>query len=704
MKIHTTQNLTSLVRRQNSTNNVTIPNEIRIQTPEEINSEKKMLTSKSMYASSLMFKAKKPDANNVKKFIETITKKVGEMKNEANPEVKRGDKILKSPLFNKILKFVDFETVVSATIAAVACAARGFTILGMSSKNDETNKANNTYAVSHAWASGIIGFLATFIFTVPFKAGADNILKKNFMNLKEEVLKRLHPQLDLKSIVGADGKRVSDKLWKSIDGLAFSKDIKNCDMLPEFRSLSEASIDTFEKILGAKNIDWALFKEKSFNDVVSKDGKKLYDLLDFNKLGLKVSIQQTSKDGKEITTKGQILFKDLNKEYLEDFIKNADEKSFWKDLDINSAFKDGKIQDIKNWKKTNGEQWKIDLDTVYVSSELETANYAPRISGKMRYDEKEGIFKFRTYQRNGENGALGTEISDEMLKADKESAGLLKSLTWAPDLVFRIPIALTTVSLIPWVLKTMFGVEKNKQQQVVNNTAPVVDKTATVAPSFKASAPKKPGMFNKLYELIGDTMGGLYGKPLIESKAMADLSAKLSDIPGGLTQAMQTFGSLLTSGAYMYGTLTNDKLDADKRKTLSINQLLCFIVPTIAAYTVDRAINGFVKKCEYRYSGLQQQAIADALAKGDKKLADELMKSLSDKVKGVRALASLAVFTIIYRYATPVLITPFANKIGNKLNERNKAEKKEIVLNSQENISDKKEIRIGEPVQSKNVA
>ena len=46
-------------------------------------------------------------------------------------------------------------------------------------------------------------------------------------------------------------------------------------------------------------------------------------------------------------------------------------------------------------------------------------------------------------------------------------------------------------------------------------------------------------------------------------------------------------------------------------------------------------------------------------------------------MKGVRALAALAVFTLIYRYATPVLITPIANKIGDKLNERSKAKEAE---------------------------
>ena len=45
-------------------------------------------------------------------------------------------------------------------------------------------------------------------------------------------------------------------------------------------------------------------------------------------------------------------------------------------------------------------------------------------------------------------------------------------------------------------------------------------------------------------------------------------------------------------------------------------------------------------------------------------------KDLGKKLKGVRLLTSLSVFAFIYRYATPVLITPLANWISNKVNER----------------------------------
>ena len=475
MKIHTTQNLGSQLAN-NPTNSTFAQNELSMP---RLQNER--LYSKALLMDNIFlepsFKGKKPNSKQVKKFIESIKKAVGNVADKAKPEAKTGDNLLRSPLFNKLLNVVDYETVVQASIAAVACTARAGTILAMS--NDK-NRENNTYAVSHALASGIVGFITVFLLTAPFKAGTDHVMKKMFSNLKENVLKRLHPQLDEKSIIDKAGKRIPMKTtkiidgkkveqinWKDIYGNEFCTEIKNCDMLPQFKHISEVSKETFEKVLGIKNIDWATQKGKSFNDVVTKDGKKLYDIIDFSKLGFKVSHSEISaKSGKEITSKGQILFSDIDKSYLQELISTADNTSIWKNLDINSAFNKNGITDIKNWKSLDGKKWKLDLDSVFVSSPLETFDYAPRITGAMRYDNAEGIHKFRTYQRNGKNGKLGTAISDEMLRADKESAGLIKSLTWLPDLVFRIPIALTTVSLIPWILKNLFHVEKKKPQEI----------------------------------------------------------------------------------------------------------------------------------------------------------------------------------------------------------------------------------------------
>ena len=719
MKILTTQNLNSLAIKENSTNNSSsIPNEIRYNFL--LNNGSQNPTEQT---DAIAFKAKTPSEKDIEKILKAVKKVVGDMTKEASPEVKRGDKLFKSPFFRGLCKVSDYETVVQSTIAAVACALRALTIVGMSS---EENKGNNAYAAGHALASGIVGFITVFALTTPFKAGADHVMKKMLKDLDIKTLKRLFPQLDETTIVDASGKRVAPKIkemingvevekavWKNKDGLDFCSDTVY-DTLPKFKQLADMSIESLEKILDVVNVDWVSQKGKSFNDLITRDGKRVYDIIDFRKLGFVVEHTETpavkkagllkrlfggKKAPEPVKTDVQVLFRDMDRGFLEDLISRMDDNSNWKNLDIESVF-DGKVvKDFRQWKNKEGGRWEMDLDTVFGASPLETYERELRSNGTLRYDAKEGIHKIRGSQRNGVNKGRGTEISDEMIKADKESEALKKSLTWIPDLIFRIPIAMTTVAMIPWILKTVFGIEKqkpqpkvaeNKQQEIVLNKPEIKPEavafkgnSSTVNPdtaesneniSFKAGAPKKPGFFKKLTEKIGEFMGKLYGKKLIESDRMAKVSAALSDIPGGVTQAMATFGALLTSGTYVTRTLKNKDLEDDKKRTLAVNQTLCFIVPTIAAYTVDKLIGGWVKKQEYRFKNVNLGVAEKLKATGNKDAAEKLVKEIVKNSNGVRILASLATFTMIYRYATPVLITPLANKIGNWANAR-RAEK-----------------------------
>lgn len=692
MKIHTTQNLNSF-RSNQPTDSITIPEEIRLNYSEQMS----RLLDEPESHDSVSFRGKKNPIKDGKKIIKSIKKAVGEVSKEAKPEVKRGDKFLMSPFFDKLLNVADYETVVQSAMAAAVCMVlRPATIMSFPGKK---NKDDNVYASAHSIASGTVGLITTILLTTPFKAGADHVRKVMLKDLNEKTLKRLYPHLDLATI-GKEGSRNEVKQWLDKSGNKFTDEIKDCAKLPEFKSLSEVSEETFNKVLKT-DVDWASQKGKSFNDVVLKDGRKFYDAVDMSELGMIVE--------EEGMQKAQILFKDMDKEYLESLIKDSKDTN-WGKLDINSVYtKDGeldKVVDFRQWKDTNGNQWKLDLDEVFVTSPYETANYKPRISGKKRLDDKENIYKFTTYQKNGQMGRLGTEITSDMVKAERTNEGHFKLLTWLPDLAFRIPIAVTTIALIPWVLKNIFHVQKSsakkaeqeaKEQEALKethventekvdtvestekavsfkgkeeNTEVVTDSAPSFkgeegvenAVSFRGKAPKKSSWFIRKF-------GELYGKPLIESENVSKISEKLSKWPGSITQHMATLGSFITSSVYVQQTLNKKDLDKERRNTLAINQVLCFIIPTIAAYTVDKFLQGFVKSKEYRYAGLKTQQANIANYEG-KKVGEEIYKGLGKKLKGIRILASLAVFTMIYRYATPVIITPIANWIGNKVNAK----------------------------------
>lgn len=666
-----------------STNNVNIP-EIRLNYSEQMQMSQ-LLAAPEPNNDALSFKGKKIALKDGKKCVESIKNKVGEFKDKPVIEKRRGDKTMKGSFFNGCLNVTEFETLATAIIAALACAARSATITALPSK--EKSKEDNIYAASQALASGIVGFITTFLLTVPFKAGANYTRTNLLQTLDKNVLERLYPQLK-GGVIERNGSRLLEmKEWVDNQGHRFSSEIKLCDMLPKMKSLSEVSDLTFRELLKV-DVDWAANKGKSYNDVILKDGKSLYDSINMSRLGIVVK--------EEGMNDAQILLKDLDKEYLTNLVKDAkDTESIWKNLDVKSVYdKDGKVVDFRNWKDLDGKQWKLDLDSVGVSSALEAADYSLRVSGKRQFDAKENIYKFTTYQRNGVNGELGTEITPEMIKAERSNVILDKLLTWAPDLFFRIPIAAGTVALIPWVLKNVFGIEKssakkNAQKSLVNeatqnNTAKDVasekvafkgrnedDVAKSQAISFKGK------VNNPLVNWFAKVFGKFYGKPLMESNKLWKVSEFLTKIPGDMTQHMVALGSLITSGTYVQRTLTNKDLDPDRRRTLAVNQALCFVVPTIAAYSVDKLINAAVKKKEYRYTGLklhdlEKDKIAGKIAPKDEAAAYE---SLGKKAKGVRVLASLAVFTLIYRYATPVLITPIANRIGDWWNARIAAKK-----------------------------
>lgn len=69
-----------------------------------------------------------------------------------------------------------------------------------------------------------------------------------------------------------------------------------------------------------------------------------------------------------------------------------------------------------------------------------------------------------------------------------------------------------------------------------------------------------------------------------------------------LLNHMQTAGSAVMSGMYMYRTLNNDQLDETKKKTLAVNQFLTFVASTIGAYFLDSMLDKFSEKISFNYT------------------------------------------------------------------------------------------------------
>ena len=175
MKIHTTQNLGSL-ERKNSTN-INARNEFslsEIKTAGSLN----LFTMPEENRTVVSFRAAKPNSKDGKKVIEAAKKIVNEMKKSAQIEVEKGDKFLLSSFFNALLKVADYEAVVQAAIAAVICVLlRPLAIMALPTKKtkpkegevwtDEQKNIQNLFLGigSSATISGVFTFTFTIIFT-----------------------------------------------------------------------------------------------------------------------------------------------------------------------------------------------------------------------------------------------------------------------------------------------------------------------------------------------------------------------------------------------------------------------------------------------------------------------------------------------------------------------------------------------------------
>ncbi len=712
MKILTTQNLNHLRDNQPTVSMYSNAFRLKEQDLEQANSE----INYPSYAGSLAFKGKgkKPTEQDYKKIIKFLKEKikVGEINTkDPQPEKKRGDKFMQSSFFDRILKVADYENAFTAIVAAVACVILRPATIGI--LPTKKNKNDNRYAQAHSVSSGLTGLITTVISTLPFKKGANHASQNLIKEFDPKALKRLHPHLNENSIWKDASKTVRAEMdsWLDIYGNKFSRELKNVDKLPELKFLNEVSEKTFKDILKV-DVDWAAQKGKYFNDVVTKDGKKLVDVIDMSRLGIVVEEGNLGKS--------QILLKDLDKNYLEKLIADSKDLkgSNWGELDINTVYKDGKVQDFREWKKVGGEKWELDLDTVGVSSPYETANYVPRRSGDKRFDENEKVYKYSSYQFNGVDGGLGTKITEEMAQAEERNKIHDKLITWLPDIIVKVPMALLTIALIPKVVKHVFGLEKSSSKPQTEEKEIETASESQLQPSFKgiksnddvenaeivkqlafkgndkdvesaenkisfkgnvSSDTSKPenisfkGNEQKSANWLTKKIAQLYGKKLLESKIVSELCDKFRKMPGDFSQHMMTLGSVLTSSIYVGRTLRNKEIEPDRRRTLAVNQGLCCVIPAITAYTIDNVTKSKCKDIEYRYSGLMNRKINLAESKGKTEEAKKLLDGLGRRLIGIRVLSTLITSTLIYRYFVPVLFTPLANKIGDAINDRKKA-------------------------------
>lgn len=140
-------------------------------------------------------------------------------------------------------------------------------------------------------------------------------------------------------------------------------------------------------------------------------------------------------------------------------------------------------------------------------------------------------------------------------------------------------------------------------------------------------------------------------------KHLKNGTVKVSKNEDKLRQYLMVAYSLGLQTNYVANVLSNDRMPKKRKQTLAINNTLTFFIPAIGAFTVDKAINNGVKRLQLY------------MVKTNKEVGKKLMPS-SSAVKGVKAAASIIVFTTMYKWLSTVVATPIADKITKYMDKK----------------------------------
>ena len=170
--------------------------------------------------------------------------------------------------------------------------------------------------------------------------------------------------------------------------------------------------------------------------------------------------------------------------------------------------------------------------------------------------------------------------------------------------------------------------------------------------------PQRPLFKGNPYTAATDALAGGFAK-IAKNKKMVEL-LKSFDKHHMFRWLSATTGVVI-SGFYMYNTAKSKKIEPEQKKPLMVNMGLVTALATTAGIIADTAVDKRIKN--YQEFFKQKNPQMDT-------------KTLDSCVTGIRGAATLLIFTMIYRYIAPVVVTPIANKISNHFFGKNDADKK----------------------------
>ena len=144
------------------------------------------------------------------------------------------------------------------------------------------------------------------------------------------------------------------------------------------------------------------------------------------------------------------------------------------------------------------------------------------------------------------------------------------------------------------------------------------------------------------------------GKVADRSGDMFEKLSKSGVSASDLTLYLNSASSAVTTGLYVYKSLTDKKKTKNEKLTQALNQVLTFGISQALTYTVMGALKNVNKGVCKKF--------AEVLT--NKKTEEKTINMLTE---GAKSAVGLVVSSSISRLIVPVGVTPIANKLGEKL-------------------------------------
>ena len=377
----------------------------------------------------------------------------------------------------------------------------------------------------------------------------------------------------------------------------------------------------------------------------------------------------------------------------------------------------------------------------FISSIILTTPLNKMVDRIKNADNPELYLKEKTVKLLGLDAAKDAKAVKAIMKEGSLFRNMQNIVKLGSGIIIGVPQAMITIALIPPILKYVFGIEKkpkgapvpvmaqsdvaNFQKTMhiqksfqdftggmkVNNAKPAFTGSPVQAgEEIVATVASKSKLFDPLFR-IWDSFIGFGAKhiiaPFLDFKPIRWFANKTKDVDG-MVNHLNVASSAAISGMYIKKTLDNDKLDKDRRNTLAINQTLVFAVSTAGSYLLDDSLgNWWNNTVTPKYAGVfldEKDKMAEFIQKNKEirkfnktaskdakkdmlKVMDYVKKEinpdsiklekLNTRLKGMDVAKKLFIFATVYRYIAPILVTPLANRIGDRYLQYKKAKEAE---------------------------